>query len=138
MEKSWKIGISLNKKKVTLTHTLTTCDETDNSYWSILCKVSKICFDLLSRLAFSLSLTESKCIFSSSLLDYCSRIAGNTSNQDVAVLRRITLERCTLNWQIDINSKEMHGRRSDTKTPMKNKQNETHGYNRTDHCGTKA
>ena len=49
-----------------------------------------------SRLAFSLSLTDSKSIISSSHLDYCSRIAGNTTNQDVA-------ERCklkSLNWQI--------------------------------------
>jgi len=47
---------------------------------------------------------------SSSHLDYCSRIAGNASFQDVAVLRCITLERCTLNWQVYMNSKEMEGK----------------------------
>ena len=53
-----------------------------------------------SWLAFSLSLTDSKSIFSSSHLDYCSRIAGNASDQDVVALRRIILERVkSLNWQ---------------------------------------
>ena len=83
----------------------------------MLCKVAKVGLDGFLRVlmqqewAFFLGLVFSPidglqmyCL-SSSHLDYCSRIAGNRSNQGVAVLRRITLERCTLNWQIYMNSK---------------------------------
>lgn len=129
------------KKKVLVTKLLR------DNWHLMLCKVSKVRFDgflcrLLmqqefSRLAFALSLTDSKCIVSSSHLDYCSRIAGNTSNQDVSItncaVSRKPLNRCT-----NLHELKGNGRWSNSKTPMKNKQNETHGYNRTHHCGTKA
>ena len=91
-----------------------------------------------SRLAFSLSLTDSKGILSSSHLDYCSRIAGNASDQDATALRRKPLN--NVNWSHWIGKFTCKGnrRQGDTETPMKNIQNETHGFNRTDHCGTKA